>query len=195
LLGLGEYTDIKINRSNNTSIEFGNFKNSLKWLIETSENHSLSKIIENYNNFRVIENSHYYNEDFNNYCSKIFYIDYPDSFNNVIADRYVDNKILVDPYLRDYHCNQLVTRIGIKKEKVTDNLLRLDARITWKKHLNSLREAGIQPIDIKLLFSFETTVKLIETIIDNKCQKLDEIKKIWAEWYNVNQEFISKLND
>jgi len=142
--------------------------------------------------FNKIELSHVYYDEFNNWPSKFFYIDFSKEVIDTILDMYIqkvcDNdvdKVLF--YLKEYIADDLYKKIN--KEDYREVM-----RILWWNAIQKYKKIkDIQKIDIISFYTFEKMCKiLIELKVYNEFH-LKIYEKFYQEWYKKNEKFIQNI--
>lgn len=144
------------------------------------------------NYFNKIELSHVYYDEFNNWSSKFFYIDFSKEVIDTILDMYIQkvcnnniDKTLF--YLKEYIADNLCKKINKQNYREVMRTLWWNAIQKYKKIKN------IQKIDIVSFYTFEKMCKiLIELKVYNELH-CEIYEKFYQEWHKKNEKFIQNI--
>lgn len=145
--------------------------------------------------FEPIENSHYYQEEFHQFCNHIMFIDYKLEHNDIIASAYINKKLLDPqyPYLLKQTREDISRHFNLPIDKITNQVLQKYIAATWRKQLLYLRSLHLDQINLYDLLSYSTLAKLVERITRKPVQNEMALYEFWINWAAANEALFGEL--
>lgn len=191
---------IELNISKNTTIQttgavhLNNFNNSFKWITESSSNNILHTLKNKVHNFYPVENTHYFHEEYKSFCNNIFYIEYNNNDNNIIANAYLQKKIFNEDFLLDFTKKQIQERIKIDYNNISTKLLSQYIISNWAKQIKYFRSLNLVPIYIYDLLVHDSFIDTLKRILNkDTLDNYHTIIKLWSSWKNNNEILCNTL--
>jgi hypothetical protein len=150
----------------------------------------------NINNLQIksnkIELSHAYYDEFKNWPSKFFYIDYSRNHIDIVLDMMIKkvcnndiDKVLmqIKPYLQ----NDLSVKINKKNYR---DVLRI---IWWNSIKKFKRLKNIESISLLSFYKFENMCQILKSLDVYNTKYLSIYKPFYQEWQRKNKEYIDRF--
>jgi len=179
-----------VSKAVDNTIEFGNRTKSFKY---QSKNLLLNHVPLLDSKFDIIENTHYYNDTLKKITKNIHYISYPDELNELVANRYYEEKVLKCSGTYNRTLDTIAQTLNIPKDKITHKLLLAYLIKSWKEQLKNFSLSDMQPYLINNLFDLNCLLNSIQSITKQQVCNEEQISKIWHHWYNKNKSYILQL--
>jgi hypothetical protein len=144
------------------------------------------------NNLNRIELSHVYYDEFNEWPTKFFYIDFSKEHLNIILDMFI-KKVCNDDidkflfYIKNHISEELFRKINKENYKEIMRILWWNAVQKYKKLKN------IERIDILSFYEFENICKILKKLKVYNEKYLKIYEKFYQKWYKNNENFIQNI--
>lgn len=151
-----------------------------------------------YNDLKDYEMSHVWYEDFIDYPSKFFYINYNEKITSIILEMWLkkannnDKNIAINESMTAQFLESLPSNIEKKINK--DNFDQVFS-ILWKRQLKLFsKQPGIQKIELLDLYDHAKFCAILENITGVKdLQNNTAYKGVYDKWLSINRENITKI--
>lgn len=142
-----------------------------------------------YDRVHLVDNSHYYLENYANIADQLFFIDYPDSIVEVIVDIYIKKRFSGDLelFFNDHYSSLPET---MKKYVNKENLVQISPTL-WLKQLKVWRENTVlTPVQLSDFFNSQKLKIACETIMQSPIRDTALFDNDHNEWLEKNQKLI-----
>jgi hypothetical protein len=187
----GDFLKVACNQQLGTSV---NYTISTQGMVEISHNfknfadavYNQKKSWESFDSvkFSIIENSHFYLEEFKSLTDNLFYIDYPDILGSTVVELYATKRF------RDH--NRLVESVkstlpSPMQKYVNSSNVKEICEVRWKRNLQSWREnSNINAVNLVDFFNFERLSTVITSIIGQELLDFEKLRSLQNDWLRKN---------
>jgi hypothetical protein len=139
-----------------------------------------------------IELSHIYYEEFQNFTSKFYYIDFDKKYLDIVLDMCIEkvcnnNIDKAIEYFKEYIID------GIAK-KINKTNYREILKLVWWNGIKKYKKLkDIESIDMLSFYNFDEMCKILKKLNVYNKENLTVYEKFYQKWYNNNKKFINKF--
>lgn len=140
-----------------------------------------------------VDNSHFYLDVFTDLAQSLFYIDYPDTAQELVMTEFINKRL--DGDSANFY-NIFISFIPVQLRKyITEHNLQASMNTIWQKNLKLWRnQKNLQRIDLCDIVQYNKLVPVVQKLCNKDNLNFELLDRSYQQWLDRNQTFRNFFN-